>query len=87
VRGPVSLAENVTVRADTYVGPYTSVGPDSTVANAHVENSVIVGDTEISASGRIVDSLVGRGASITSAEGKLPEGRRLVVGENSNISL
>jgi glucose-1-phosphate thymidylyltransferase len=87
VRGPVSLAENVTVRSDAYVGPYTSVGPNSTITDAHVENSVIIGDTEISAPGRIVDSLVGRGASITSAEGKLPEGRRLVVGENSDLSL
>ena len=87
VRGPVSLAEGVTVRAGTYVGPYTSIGPDSTVANAHVENSVVIGDAEISASGRFVDSLIGSGAAITSAEGMLPEGRRLVVGENSDLSL
>ena len=87
VRGPVSLAEGVTVKEGAYIGPYTSIGAGSTVANAHVENSVLIGDAEVSASGRIVDSLVGRGASITRAEGMLPEGRRLVVGENSDISL
>ncbi|WP_415380570.1 glucose-1-phosphate thymidylyltransferase [Halosimplex sp. TS25] len=87
VRGPVSLGENVTVREGAYVGPYTSVGADSTVANAHVENTVIIGGADIDASGRIVDSLVGSDASITSAKGLLPEGQRLVVGENSDIKL
>lgn len=87
VRGPVSIAENVTIESGTYIGPYTAIGENSTIANAHVENSVIVGDTEVTTSGRIIDSLIGRGASIRSSEGRLPEGRRLVVGENSQLEL
>jgi len=87
VRGPVSIAENTTVETGTYVGPYTAIGANSTIRNAHIENSVVVGDTEITTSGRIIDSLIGRGAAIGSAEGKLPEGRRLVVGENSQLEL
>ncbi|MFC6614903.1 glucose-1-phosphate thymidylyltransferase [Halopenitus salinus] len=87
VRGPVSIAENTTIERGTYVGPYTAIGANSTVRNAHVENSVVVGDAEITTNGRIIDSLVGRGASIRSSEGRLPEGRRLVVGENSQLEL
>lgn len=87
VRGPVSIAENTTIKAGTYVGPYTSIGADSTIENAHIENSVVVGETDITTSGRIIDSLIGRGAAINSADGRLPEGRRLVVGENSQLEL
>lgn len=87
VRGPVSIAEHTVVDSGTYVGPYTSVGPNSTLDGVHVENSVVIGDSTITTSGKIVDSLLGRGANIGSADGLLPEGRRLVVGENSQLRL
>lgn len=87
VRGPVSIAENTTIKGGTYVGPYTSIGPNSTLKGIHIENSVVIGDSEITASGRIVDSLLGREATVKSADDLLPEGRRLVVGENSQLKL
>ena len=87
VRGPVSIAENTTIKSGTYVGPYTSIGANTTLEDIHIENSVVIGDSEITASGRIVDSLLGRGANVESAENLLPEGRRLVVGENSQLKL
>lgn len=87
VRGPVSIGTDTTVESDTYVGPYTSIGESCTMANIQIENSVIIGDSDVQASGKIVDSLVGRGTTIGSAAGLLPEGRRLVLGENSNLRL
>jgi len=87
VRGPVSIGADTVVKSDTYVGPYTSIGDDSVVENVQIENSVVVGESRITTSGKITDSLVGRGADIESAEGMLPEGRRLVVGENSKLRL
>lgn len=87
VRGPVSIAENTTIKSGTYVGPYTSIGANSTLEDIHIENSVVVGDSTITASGRIVDSLLGRSANVESADELLPEGRRLVVGENSQLKL
>jgi glucose-1-phosphate thymidylyltransferase len=87
VRGPVSIAADVVIGEGTYLGPYTSVGSNSTVRNAHIENSVVIGDSEITTEGKIVDSLIGRGATLGSATGLLPEGRRLVIGENSKLRL
>ncbi len=87
VRGPVSIAENSTIGPGTYIGPYTSVGPNSTLEGVHIENSVVIGDSTITTSGKIIDSLLGRGANIGSAADCLPEGRRLVVGENSQLKL
>lgn len=87
VRGPVSIAADTVVRPDTYIGPYTSVGPSCTITDAHVESSVLIGDNEITAKEVLVDCLVGRGAEIGSATSLLPEGRRLVIGENSHLKL
>jgi glucose-1-phosphate thymidylyltransferase len=87
VRGPTSIAENTTVGEDTYVGPYTSIGADSAVTDAHIENTIVVGESSITTSGKIVDSLIGRATDVGSATGMLPEGRRLVVGENSNLRI
>lgn len=87
VRGPVSIAENSVIGSGTYVGPYTSVGPNSTLEGVHIENSVIIGESSITTSGKIIDSLLGRGTNIRSAADCLPEGQRLVVGENSQIKL
>jgi glucose-1-phosphate thymidylyltransferase len=83
----VTIAEGSTIADGTYIGPYTSVGPNSRIEGTHVENSVIIGDSIITTNGRLIDSLIGRSAEVKSAEGLLPEGRRLVVGENSNLNL
>jgi glucose-1-phosphate thymidylyltransferase len=87
VRGPVSIAENTIIKSGTYVGPYTSIGTNSILEDIHIENSVVIGDSEITANGRIVDSLLGRNANVESADELLPEGRRLVIGENSQLKL
>ncbi|WP_247730611.1 glucose-1-phosphate thymidylyltransferase [Halovivax limisalsi] len=87
VRGPVSIAEGTVIGSGTYVGPYTSIGPNSTLEGIHIENSVVIGESTIQTSGQIVDSLLGRGADIGSADEDLPRGRRLVVGENSQLKL
>ncbi|MFC3476385.1 glucose-1-phosphate thymidylyltransferase [Halobacterium litoreum] len=87
VRGPVSIGANVTVTSGTYVGPYTSIGANTTVDGAHIENSVIIGDSTLSTSEKIVDSLLGSGTEIESSDGLLPDGHRLVVGENSSLNL
>lgn len=87
VRGPVSIGDEVRIGPGTYVGPYTSIGAKTELEGIHIENSVVVGDSEITASEKIVDSLIGRGAMIQDSDGLLPEGRRLIVGENSNVRL
>lgn len=87
IRGPVSIGEGTVINAGTYVGPYTSIGDDCVLEGVHVESSVIIGESTITTSGKIVDSLLGRNVDIRSSDNLLPEGRRLVVGENSNLKL
>lgn len=87
IRGPVSIGAESVIKRGTYVGPYTSIGPNSTVEQTHIENSVIIGNSVITTNGKVVDSLIGRGAQIGSADELLPQGRRLVIGENSVLKL
>jgi len=87
VRGPVSLGENTTITSDAYLGPYTSIGDDCLVDDAHIESSVVIGQAEISADRKIVDSLIGREVTIVTNEQRKPEGDRFVIGESSSLEL
>lgn len=87
VRGPVSIGEDVHIGSETYVGPYTSIGDGCDVDNVHIESSVAIGENTITASRTIVDSLLGRKASVTTNENKQPAGDRLVIGQNSTLEL
>ncbi len=87
VRGPVSIGRDVRITSDTYLGPYTSIGAGSIIEGAQVENTVVAANGTIRTSVKIVDSLIGEGATIDSAYDLLPEGKRLIVGENSQLKL
>lgn len=87
VRGPASIGSGTRIGSDTYVGPYTSIGADSEVVGADIEASVTMGQNTITADRKIVDSLVGRRATVTSEPDERPAGSRMVVGRNSTLTL
>lgn len=87
VRGPVSIGSGTRIGGEAYVGPYTSIGNDCELDGVHLEASVVVGESTITCDRAIVDSLLGRGAIVTSDGGRKPAGARLVVGENSTLDL
>lgn len=87
VRGPVSIGENTRIGGDAYIGPYTSIGNDSEIDYVHIEASVTIGENTVSTDRTIIDSLIGREASITSSAGRRPEGDRFVIGQNSQLEL
>lgn len=87
VRGPVSIASGTIVQSGSYIGPYTSIGANTTIVDTHIENSVIVGESDIATGGRIVNSLIGKAATLGSADDLLPAGQRLIIGENSDLKL
>jgi len=87
VRGPVSIGEETRIGSGAYIGPYTSIGPNSEIDDVHIEASVTMGDNEITADRTVIDSLIGRQATITSNANKQPNGDRMVVGRNSTLEL
>ncbi|MGB8310517.1 MAG: glucose-1-phosphate thymidylyltransferase [Halobacteriota archaeon] len=87
VCGPTIIGENCTIGPATYVGPYTSIGDNTCITGAHIEDSIIIGDSTITCSKQIVESLIGDKTRIRSMDHKLPRGHRLIVGSSSSIDL
>jgi glucose-1-phosphate thymidylyltransferase len=87
VFGPIIIGENCTIDAETYIGPYTSIGDNTHVSRAHIGDSIVIGDSVITCKETIVESLIGDKTQIRSNENKLPKGHRLIVGSGSSIDL
>jgi len=87
IRGPVSIGKQTRIGSEAYIGPYTSIGDNCEVDNAHIEATVAIGKNKIIADRTIVDSLIGRKASVTTNKDSQPDGNRLVVGQNSSLEL
>lgn len=86
IRGPAVIGKNAIVGEQVYVGPYTSIGNNVKIEKGEIENSIIMDDCVIEIDGKITDSLVGAGTTLTTNQ-KSPKGYRLVVGEYSRIVL
>jgi len=85
LRGPLIVGRSCEIGPDAYVGPYTSIGDNTVVRGAEVENTIIVGDCRIECKRRIVDSLIGRNTQIVDSADSLPRGSRFIIGENTFI--
>jgi len=83
IKGPAIVGQDCTIRS-SYVGPYTSIGRGCIIEDTEIEDSIVMERSEISGGGRIVESLIGEEVKIRRREG-LPDGRRLIVGDNSEI--
>ena len=87
IRGPVIIGKNCEIGPDAYIGPYTSIGDNSVIKSAEIESSVVVGESKIECKSRIVDSLIGKNVTIISAEKNVPKACKLILGENSFVSI
>ena len=85
LRGPLIIGKGCEIGPDAYVGPYTSIGDNTLVRGAEVENTIIVGNSKIECKRRIVDSLIGSNTQISDSESSLPRGSRFIIGENTII--
>jgi glucose-1-phosphate thymidylyltransferase len=85
LRGPLIIGKGCEIGPDAYVGPYTSIGDNTLVRGAEVENTIIVGNCKIECKRRIVDSLIGSNTQISDSESSLPRGSRFIIGENTII--
>jgi glucose-1-phosphate thymidylyltransferase len=86
VRGPAIIGARSRV-SDAYVGPYTAIGEDVTIAGAELEHSIVLsGSTIRGLEGRIEASLIGRNVTIGRSPG-LPRAYRFVAGDNSEITI
>ncbi len=87
IRGPTVIGRDCVIGPDTHVGPYTAIGDGSRLVAADVEDSILIGDCVVETSNKIINSLIGRYATIRSSDHHLPRGHKLIIGENSTLVL
>jgi glucose-1-phosphate thymidylyltransferase len=84
--GPVVIGEGAEI-ANAYIGPYTSIGARARIEGVEIERSIILpGASVMHVGGRLVSSLVGRGAHVF-RDFSLPRAMRLFVGEGDEVAL
>jgi glucose-1-phosphate thymidylyltransferase len=86
IRGPAIIGEGAVVE-DSFVGPFTSLGPRVRVLGSEVENSVVMADAVLDhVPGRIDGSLIGRGVEVRRRAGPL-RALSLVLGDHSRLEV
>jgi len=83
VKGP-SLVGGGCIIKNSYIGPYTSVGNNCVIEDTEIEDSIVMDNSEILGGGRIIESLIGKEVKIR-RRAELPNGRKLIVGDDSEI--
>ena len=86
VRGPAIIGAGARL-SDCYIGPYTAIGERCTISGAEVEHSILLAGSSVSdLDGRLESSLLGRNVTVGRGT-KQPRAYRLMVGDNSSISI
>ena len=86
IRGPVIIGSKCKI-VNSYIGPFTSIADQVSITNSEIENSIIMKETEISdIEGRIDESLIGQGVSITNSNMK-PRAYKLILGDKSTVKM
>jgi glucose-1-phosphate thymidylyltransferase len=84
--GPIVVGEGAEI-TNSYIGPYTSIGPCAQIEGVEIERSIISANARVLHVGtRLVSSLVGRGAHVF-RDFSLPRAMRLRVGEGDEVAL
>ncbi|MFM6398931.1 glucose-1-phosphate thymidylyltransferase, partial [Planktothrix sp.] len=86
IRGPVIIGENCYLE-NCFIGPYSSIANQVTLIDAEIEHSVLLSEAKIiGIHQRIVDTVIGRRATLTTAPQR-PKALRFMIGDDSQIEL
>jgi glucose-1-phosphate thymidylyltransferase len=86
IHGPAVIGDGAIVE-DSFIGPYTSIGPGAVVMGTEIDNTIVMTAAEIRHPGsRIEASVIGERACITRSF-ELPKGLHLRIGPDAQISL
>jgi glucose-1-phosphate thymidylyltransferase len=87
IRGPVLVGANCHIGPNAYVGPYTSIGDHTVIAESEVEGSMILDHVTIRAGRKLADSIIGPYSQVLSADGLVPHGARVVIGDYTTVRI
>ncbi|GAA1308805.1 glucose-1-phosphate thymidylyltransferase [Planotetraspora silvatica] len=85
LRGPIVVGADTKILS-SYVGPFTSIGPECVIQDAEIEDSIVLGGSSVHGVSRVAHSLIGRNVEVSRAVGT-PNIHQLVVGDHSKIQV
>jgi glucose-1-phosphate thymidylyltransferase len=86
IRGPVHIGAGARI-SDSFVGPFTAIGPEVSLDGVEIESSVVLEGSRISnIDGRLDSSVIGPYATV-GKDFRLPRGTRLEVGPGAHVML
>ncbi|MCS6903730.1 MAG: glucose-1-phosphate thymidylyltransferase [Candidatus Bipolaricaulota bacterium] len=85
LRGPLVIGANAVIE-DSFIGPFTAIGPRVQIKASEIEYSIVMEGTAISGVGRVDHSLIGRNVSLGKRE-RRPEALSFVLADNSHVQL
>lgn len=86
VRGPAIIGAGSEI-VDSYIGPFTSVGPGVKVIKSELEHSILLKDCVMEDLGaRVQDSLIGHKASVRRTQG-IPRVLKFMLGDMSEVEV
>ena len=83
--GPVIIGAGTRI-SGSYVGPFTSVARDCTIADCEIEYSIVLRGASLRGVRRIEASLIGHDVEVTPAP-RVPKAHRLVLGDHSKVQI
>ena len=86
IRGPSVIGDHVKLN-HAFIGPHTTLGNGVTVSDAGVVHSIVMEGATIHTPDTIVDSIIGSHAIVRNANDGHPRGKRMCVGENSQLEI
>ena len=63
IRGPVFIAGGCRID-NSFIGPFTSIGADTTIKDSSIEHSVILENCHVSGVERMADSVIGKNTEV-----------------------
>lgn len=86
VRGPCIIGPGAVVE-DSFIGPYTAVGPRCRIVSCEMENSIVLeGSTLVALPQRLEGCLIGKEVTVVRGNGR-PQALRFVVGDHSRVEI
>jgi glucose-1-phosphate thymidylyltransferase len=85
VNGPVAIADRAVVD-DSFIGPYTAIGPGAVLSGTEIENAMVLSGAKIRHPGfRIEASIIGEGSHVARSFA-LPSGLHMRLGPDSRVT-
>jgi glucose-1-phosphate thymidylyltransferase len=83
--GPVIIGRGTRV-SGSYIGPFTSIAQNCTIADCEIEYSIVLRGASIQGVRRIEASLIGHHVEVTPSP-RVPKAHRLVLGDHSKVQI